>query len=303
MKRLLIIGCGDVAQRALPLLVRRYRIFALVRTAARAAELRALAAPGRGIVPVIGDLDQPHSLQSLAGLAHDVLHFAPPPAQGSRDTRTTHLIAALARVRRQRQRHDGAASLPQHIVYISTTGVYGDHDGGVVSETSRVRPATDRARRRVDAETQLRAWGRRSGVRVTLLRAPGIYAAERLPLDRLKSGTPAIRADEDSYSNHIHADDLARLAVTALSRAAPLRTYNAVDDSALKMGDWFDLVADRHGLPRPPRVSREAARSLVSPALWSFMAESRCIANARVKRELGFRLRYPTVADGVPSIL
>ncbi len=112
---------------------------------------------------------------------------------------------------------------------------------------------------------------------------------------------PAIRAEEDSYSNHIHADDLARLAVTALSRAAPLRAYNAVDDSALKMGDWFDLVADRHGLPRPPRVSREAARGLVSPALWSFMAESRCIANARVKRELGFRLRYPTVADGVPS--
>lgn len=299
MKRLLIIGCGDVAQRALPLLSRRYRIYALVRSAARAAELRAL---GLGIVPVAGDLDQPRSLQSLAGLAHDLLHFAPPPAHGVRDTRTAHLTAALARVRqRERQRHRGAASLPQHIVYISTTGVYGDHDGGMVTETARVQPATDRARRRVDAETQLRAWGRRNRVRVTLLRAPGIYAAERLPLDRLKSGTPAIRADEDSYSNHIHADDLARLAVMALTRAAPLRAYNAVDDSALKMGDWFDLVADRHGLPRPPRVTREAARGLVSPALWSFMAESRRITNARVKREWGFRLRYPTVADGVPS--
>jgi nucleoside-diphosphate-sugar epimerase len=295
MKRLLIIGCGDVAQRALPLLSRRYRMFALVRTPERAAELRAL---GLGIVPVPGDLDQPQSLQSLAGLAHDILHFAPPPSHGARDTRTAHLTAALTRARR----HGGAASLPQHLVYISTTGVYGDHDGGVVTETARVQPATDRARRRVDAETQLRAWGRRNRVRVTLLRAPGIYAAERLPLDRLKSGTPAICADEDSYSNHIHADDLARLAVMALTRAAPLRAYNAVDDSALKMGDWFDLVADRHGLPRPPRVTRDAAQGLVSPALWSFMAESRRIDNARVKREWGFRLRYPTVADGVPSL-
>jgi hypothetical protein len=68
------------------------------------------------------------------------------------------------------------------------------------------------------------------------------------------------------------------------------------------MGDWFDLVADRHGLPRPPRVTRDAAQGLVSPALWSFMAESRRIDNARVKREWGFRLRYPTVADGVPSL-
>lgn len=293
MKRLLIIGCGDIAERALPLLVRRYRIFALVRTPARAAELRAL---NLGIVPVAGDLDQPASLQSLAGLAHDVLHCAPQPAHGARDTRTAHLTAALARSRTR-----GAASLPQHFVYISTTGVYGDHAGGVVTETSRVQPASDRARRRVDAETQLRAWGRRNRVRVTLLRAPGIYAAERLPLDRLKAGTPAIRAEEDSYSNHIHADDLARLAVTALSRAAPQRAYNAVDDSTLKMGDWFDFVADRHGLPRPPRVTREEARSLVSPALWSFMNESRRIANTRVKRELGFRLCYPTVADGVPS--
>ena len=288
MKRLLIIGCGDVAQRALPLLCRRYRVFALVRSPARAAALRAL---GLGIVPVAGDLDDPRSLHSLAGLAHDVLHFAPPPAQGLRDTRTAHLIAALG----------GARSLPQHLVYISTTGVYGDHAGGLVTETARVQPASDRARRRVDAEMQLRAWGRRNRVRVTLLRAPGIYAAERLPLDRLKLGTPAMLAAEDSYSNHIHADDLARLAVTALRRAAPLRAYNAVDDSAIKMGDWFDLVADRNDLPRPPRVTREAARGLVSPALWSFMAESRRIANTRVKRELGFRLRYPTVADGVPS--
>jgi len=293
MKRLLIIGCGDIAQRALPLLSRRYRIYALVRSPERTAGLRAL---GLGIVPVSGDLDRPHSLQALAGLAHDILHFAPPPAQGVRDTRTAHLTAALGRAR-----NGGAASLPQHLVYISTTGVYGDQVGAVVTETARVQPATDRARRRVDAEMQLRAWGRRNRVRVTLLRAPGIYAAERLPLDRLKAGTPAICADEDSYSNHIHADDLARLAVTALSRAAPLRAYNAVDDSVLKMGDWFDLVADRHGLPRPLRVTREAARGLVSPALWSFMAESRRIANGRVKRELGFRLRYPTVADGVPS--
>jgi nucleoside-diphosphate-sugar epimerase len=291
MKRLLIIGCGDVAQRALPALRKRYRICALTRTPDRAAELRAL-----GVIPIVGDLDRPHTLATLAGIAHDVLHFAPPSPHGLRDARTAHLTAALAGIR-----NSGASSLPQHLVYISTTGVYGDHDGGIVAETARQRPTTERAQRRADAERQLRAWGRRNRVPVTILRAPGIYAGERLPLERLRAGTPALRADEDSYSNHIHAEDLAQLAVTALARAAPQRAYNAVDDSVLKMGDYFDLVADRFGLPRPPRVSRAEARNVVSPALWSFMAESRRLTNTRMKRELGFRLRYPTVADGVAA--
>ena len=286
MRRLLIIGCGDVALRAVPLLRPRYRIYALTRSPARVASLRA-----QGLVPVLGDLDDPATLDGLAGIAHDVLHCAPPPLHGSRDTRTTHLIAVLAK----------AKSLPQHFVYISTSGVYGDCHGAWVDETRPLQPATARAQRRVDAERRLREWGRRSGVRICVLRAPGIYSEARLPLQRLRDGTPALRADEDAYTNHIHADDLARMAVAALSYGTPGRLYNASDDSVLKMGDYFDLVADRYGLPRPPRVSRAEAGQRIAPALLSFMSESRRLSNHRIKRELRFTLRYPTVREGIAA--
>lgn len=287
MRRLLIIGCGDVAQRAVPLLRSRYRIiYALARSQARVAALRVL-----GLMPVAGDLDAPSTLHGLAGIAHDVLHCAPPPGRGSRDTRTAHLIAALAK----------AKSLPQHFVYISTTGVYGDCAGAWIDETHPLHPQTARAQRRVDAERRLREWGRRSGVGISVLRAPGIYSAERLPLQRLREGTPALQADEDAYTNHVHADDLARMAVAALSFGAPGRLYNASDDSVLKMGDYFDLVADRFGLPRPPRMSRAEAAQRIAPNLLSFMGESRRLSNHRIKRELRLKLRYPTVGDGVPA--
>ena len=286
MRRLLIIGCGDVALRAVPLLRSRYRIYALTHSAERVPALRA-----QGLLPIVGDLDDPSSLHGLAGIAHDVLHCAPPPAGGPRDTRTAHLIAALAK----------AKSLPQHFVYISTSGVYGDCAGAWVDETRPPRPETARAQRRVDAERQLREWGRRSGVRICVLRAPGIYSAQRLPLKRLREGTPALRTDEDAYTNHIHADDLARMAVAALSFGAPGRMYNASDDSVLKMGDYFDLVADRYGLPRPPRVSRDEAGQRIAPSLLSFMSESRRLSNGRIKRELRLRLRYPTVREGIAA--
>ena len=287
MRRLLIIGCGDIALRALAQLHGRYRIYALTRNRDRVPELRT-----RGVVPITGDLDDPVSLDGLAGIAHDVLHCAPPPPSGARDARTTHLIAALAK----------GKSLPQQLVYISTSGVYGDCAGELVDETRATRPETARARRRVDAERQLRAWGRRSGVRVSILRAPGIYSAERLPLARLKAGVPAIREFEDSYSNHVHAADLARMAVAALRFGHAGRMYNASDDSVLKAGDYFDLVADHCSLPRPQRLSRAEASQRIAPNAWSFMNESRRLSNRRIKAELRFKLRYPTVGDGIGAL-
>lgn len=284
MRRLLVVGFGDIAQRMVPLLAGRWRVYALARDPRRFPLLRAL-----GVTPVRGDLDRPETLAPLAGLAHDVAHLAPPPERGARDTRTAHLIAALAK----------GGSLPQHFVYISTSGVYGDCGGALVAETRPARPQTERARRRADAERQLRVWGRRSGVRVSILRVPGIYAADRLPLARLRYGTPALNADEDVYVNHVHAEDLARIVVAALQRGAPGRMYNAADDAPIRMGDYFDLVAERFGLPRPPRVSRAAASRLIAPNLRSFMSESRRLVNRRLKQELRVRLRFPTVREGI----
>jgi nucleoside-diphosphate-sugar epimerase len=281
MERLLIVGVGDVARRALPALAARYDALALLRSG---------AAPVTGARVATGDLDRPETLAPLAGAADLVLHLAPPDETRDGDARTRNLIAALS----------GARMLPRRFVYISTSGVYGDCGGERIDESRPVNPATPRAARRVDAERAVAEWGAATGVETVILRVPGIYAADRLPVERLKRGTPVLRADEDVYTNHVHADDLAAICVRALEADAPAGIYNASDDSELKMGEWFDLVADRFGLPRPPRVSRAEAARTISPMLLSFMSESRRLANRRLKDVLGVRLQYPTVFDGVP---
>lgn len=280
MNRLLIIGCGDVALRTIPLLQNHYRLFALVRDTSKFARLRAL-----GVMPILGDLDTRHSLTRLAGLAQVVLHFAPPAAHTTSDTRTQHLLAALAH-----------GTPPRQLVYISTSGVYGDCGGAQVSETRAVNPDTARARLRVNAEQQIRHWAIHNGVHASVLRVPGIYAAERLPLERIRSHAPAITTEEDGFSNHIHADDLARIVVAALRYAKPNRVVHAVDEDEMKMGNYFDAVADAFKLPRPPRLSRAEVQRAVSPMMWSFMNESRRLTNNRMKQELKVRLRYPTLA-------
>lgn len=280
--RILIIGCGDVGLRAARLLKGRVRLYALNRSPDRRDALRAA-----GVTPIAGDLDQRRSLRRLGALAERVLHFAPPPADGGTDPRTRRLLAAL-----------GRGSLARSLVYISTSGVYGDCGGAVVPETWPARPNNARARRRADAEARLRRFGRNGG-KVSILRAPGIYAQERMPAERVRKGLPAIRAEDDVYTNHIHAEDLARLALAALFRGRANRLYNAVDDSGLKMGDWFDVVADHLGLPRPPRLAREEVIAAVTPAMRTFLTESRRLSNRRIKAELGFRLKYPTVREGL----
>ncbi|SFH37425.1 Nucleoside-diphosphate-sugar epimerase [Nitrosospira sp. Nsp14] len=288
---LLIAGCGDVALRAAPLLQAHYRLLGMYRRPENRESLRL-----QGITPVFGDLDIPDSLSKISGLAHAVLHLAPPPNLGRHDSRTANLLAALTRTRRPKTKIK-AAMLPQRLVYISTSGVYGDCEGRLVDETHVLNPQTERALRRVDAERQLRSWGLRTGVSVSILRVPGIYAGNRLPLARLRDGIPALLPEQDSFTNHIHADDLARIVVAALRLGRPGRVYHACDDSHLKMGEYFDLIADRFGLPRPPRVSRAEAEGQISPGMLSFMRESRRLINTRLKHELHVDLRYPTVRD------
>lgn len=283
MTNLLLVGSGDIARRLLPLLRGHYRLYALFRDPKKITDWRSA-----GVAPLLADLDDRQSLARIGGLADIVIHLAPPLPGGSRDTRTTHLLAALSQGR-----------LPQRFIYISTSGVYGDCAGAAVNETRPLAPQSARAALRVSAERQLRTWARRNGVHASILRVPGIYADDRLPLERLRSGAPVIVAAEDSYTNHIHADDLARIVVAALRRGKNNRVYHAVDDDEMKMGDYFDRVADAHGLPRPPRLARKAVQQQVSPAMWSFMAESRRMSSARLKRELKVKLLYPTVADAL----
>jgi len=288
----LIVGCGDVGLRVAQALPRPVRLLALTSSADRQDTLRA-----HGITPLRGNLDRPASLRRLAGLATRVIHLAPPPGEGRGDPRTRALLRALQR-----------RSAPAALVYGSTSGVYGDCGGEVAAETRVLAACTERAQRRVDAEASVRFMGRASRhagtVRASILRIPGIYAPDReggTPLARLQKGTPVLEAADDVYTNHIHANDLARACVAALWRGRPQRIYNVCDDSELLMGDYFDLAADLYGLPRPPRVPRSTAQGQLPLMLLSFMSESRRLDNTRLKRELGLRLWYPTVHTGLKS--
>lgn len=249
----------------------------------------------QGITPLPGNLDRPQSLARLAGLATRVVHLAPPrnddQIQWWRDLRTGALLRAL-RLR----------TPPASLVYGSTSGVYGDCKGEWVNETRGVRPGTPRAQRRVDAETAVRHFGRSAHVRASILRIPGIYAPDReggTPRERLLKRTAVLEHGDDVYTNHIHADDLARATVAALWRGRPQRIYNVSDDSELKMGEYFDLAADLYGLPRPPRVSRSLAKDELPLMLLSFMGESRRLENARLKNELGLQLMHSSVRTGL----
>ncbi len=286
MQKILIVGSGDVARRILSRLARRARVYALLRDADRVQAWRKA-----GATPVLADLDDRSSLRRLAGLADVVLHLAPPPGEGRQDKRTRHLLAALGK----------AESLPRRLIYVSTTGVYGDCAGAQIDETRRLNPESSRAGRRVDAERVLRDWGRRTGVAVSILRAPGIYAADRLPLERLNKGLPALVAEDDVYTNHIHADDLAAACIAAIRHGGSGRAYNVVDDSDMQMAEYFDQVADAFALPRPPRLTRAAAAAQLSPVQMSFMRESRRIGNGRLKNELRLRLAFPTVDVGIAA--
>jgi nucleoside-diphosphate-sugar epimerase len=278
--RLLIVGCGDIGLRIVARLGSRFRVFGLIAGPERAGDLREA-----GAVPIVVDLDRPGGPSAWGRLAPRLIDLAPPSPDGAGDRRTRRLRAALREP-------------PSRLVYVSTTGVYGDHGGAHIDETARTQPATDRALRRLDAERQLRAppWS------AVVLRVPGIYGRGRLPLDRLRRATPALAADDDVVTHHVHADDLARICIAALYLGAPGRVYNAVDDSCLPLGDYLDRVADRFGLPRPPRLPRAQLQQAVSPIQYSFMAESRRLANRRLKRELRVRLQFPDVDAGLAAI-
>lgn len=283
MKKLLIVGCGDIGLRVAALLSPCCRLFALSHTPERFNALRE-----RNIVPIYGDLDKPASLSRLAGLSSIVLHLAPPQNRGLVDARTRNLLAALSAK---------GSILPYRLIYISTSGVYGDCNGEIVTETRAARPGTPRAIRRLDAETEIRRWGRRNGVSVSILRVPGIYARERFSPARLEM--PVLQASDDVYTNHIHADDLARAIILTIRRGASGRIYNISDDSAMKMGDYFELLAEKFGVPPPHRLGREALQQAVPESMYSFMRESRRLDNRRMKDELGVKLKYPG-AGGAP---
>ncbi len=305
--QILLVGYGDIAKRVAALGHHRFAFIGTSRSANcpnpdKGESLQATAIQRHSCATNVAlrlrcDLDIRASLKRLGGLAQTVVMLAPPDTKRMGDLRSQHLAAALAK----------AAHLPQRFIYVSTTGVYGDQGGLWVDESTKTKPESERALRRVLAEEIWRNFCRRNGIALTILRVPGIYAQDRLPIERLEKQIPAIVASEDGYSNHIHADDLAAIILNLLvsPKVRGGRTFNTVDESDQKMGEYFDLVADSFGMKRAPRLSRNEIQTQVSPMQWSFMRESRRIVagdKSRLVSELGVRLRYKTVADCLASV-
>lgn len=270
----------------------RFVARALTSSPNRISELRAL-----GITPLVGNLDCIQSLRRLARIATHVIHLVPPAnsKNDAQDARTRALVQAL-------RMHTGPKPV---LIYVSTTAVYGDAQGAKIDETAPLRATTLRGLRRIDAEKNVRSYGRATGARSTVLRVPGIYAPNRAggtPRTRLLKKLPVLAREDDIYTSHIHADDLARAICVSLWRSAPQRIYNISDDSELMFGDYFDLAADLYQLPRPARVSRAQAQGLLSASQLSFMQDSRRLSNRRLKHELGVKLRFPTVAKGLKPL-
>jgi nucleoside-diphosphate-sugar epimerase len=283
---MLIIGCGYVGERlARQYLDRGRSIQAVVRSSEGVERLARL-----GIVGFRKDLAS-DELTDLPFVGAQVFHLAPPPSRGVEDTLTRRLVGAF-----------GQAGNPSRVVYVSTTGVYGDCGGAWIDESWPVRPDADRACRRWDAEQTLGRWSQETGGELVVLRVAGIYGPGRLPLERIRQGLPLVRPEEAPYTNRIHVVDLVAALVAAMQRGVNGAVYNVCDGHPSTMTDYILAVADAAGLPRPPLIARAAASAKLSEGMLSYLAESRRLSNRRLVEELGVSLRYPTLRDGLRDV-
>lgn len=285
-KDVLIVGCGDIGHRVGRLLLAAGRQVAGV----VAGEESAAKLKEAGIRPLVANLNDPDELHALPTGKALVFYFAPPPGGGITDPKVRNFCALASGER-----------APKRLVYISTSGVYGDCGGAAVTEATPANPQTARAKRRYDAEQTFLSWGVEQGVTVVILRVTGIYGPGRIPISRLIDGHPLLRLEESAPTNRIHADDLAQVCVAAAEQGAPGEIFNVSDGHPSTMTEYFLAVAELAGLPRPPLVSMEEARRVMTPLMLSYLGESRRMDNSRMLKRLGVKLRYPTLAEGLPA--
>lgn len=287
MKQLVIAGYGDIGRRvAARALAQGHNVAALLRSPEATAFARR-----QGITAIPGDLDRTDlPVAGLPTAGAIVLYSAPPPGGGDIDPRIRVFCGSIE-----------PGDEPRRIIYLSTTGVYGDCGGALVNEATATQGTTARARRRLDAEGLLRAWGASRGVEIFILRVGAIYGPGRFPFDRLLGGHPVLTDDESPLSNRIHADDLARICLAAAEWSGSGDLINVSDGETMTMTAYFDAVADAFSLPRPPRVSRAEAATVMSPLMLSYFSESRHLENRRLRERLGTPLLYPDLAHGLAA--
>ncbi|QSV47284.1 SDR family oxidoreductase [Geobacter benzoatilyticus] len=286
MKRVFIVGCGDIGRRVARLaMVEGAEVAALVRSEESAARLK-----GLGISTAEGNLDDAASLSGLPTRDAVVFYFAPPPGGGITEPRVRAFCAAIR-----------PGDEPIKVIYLSTSGVYGDCGDAEVTEETPANPQTARAKRRYDAETAVRAWGEDRGVPTVVLRVTGIYGPGRLPLQQLSSGQPVLQESDASFTNRIHSEDLARICMAAAERGENGDIFNVSDGNPGTMTEYFTACADALGYPRPRQVTMEEAKKVMTPLMLSYVTESRRMGNAKMLRKLGIKLLYPTLPEGLKA--
>jgi nucleoside-diphosphate-sugar epimerase len=290
MKNVLIIGCGDIGRRVARRLQAgtnpgEVQITGLVRAEQSAQGLIAM-----GVTPRLADLAQAETLQGLPSRDATVFYFAPPPAQGESDPYLGNFLAAIR-----------PNALPEKLVLLSTTAVYGDCQGEWITEETPADPQTPRGRRRLDAESRVRAWCGKYRVPFVILRVGGIYGPGRWPLARLQKGLPILREAESPYTNRIHQDDLAQICIAAAQRGKSGEIYNVADGQPGTMSAYFKAVAQHFGLPRPREVGLAEAQQVMSPGMLSYLRESRRIDNRKLLTALQLTLRYPDLSAGLAA--
>lgn len=283
---LLIVGCGDIGRRVARLALESgWQVSGLVRSESSAEKLSEL-----GAHPLQANLLDPESLQEVPSAGSLVLYAAPPPGGGFEDPKVRNFCQSL-----------GSDKKPSRIVYLSTSGVYGDCGEQLVSEETPANPQTARARRRFDAETSIRAFSRQHQIPGVILRVTGIYGPFRFALHRILEGHPLLLESQASYTNRIHADDLAQVCLAALQKGEDGEIFNVCDGQTSTMTHYFNAVADAFELPRPPQIDRDEAVKVMNPLMLSYFQESRRMDNRKMLEQLGITLRYPTLEEGLQA--
>ena len=278
-----ITGCGQVGRQLAPLLADRQEAFTcLVKTQPSLDRLSQ-----QGYPALMYDLDTGSPLPETISLANkDVYYFVPPGNSDLSHPRIDHFLAMCSE------------QVPRRIVYISTSGVYGDCKGAWVDEDHPVCPITERAKRRLYAEESLIQFCCETGCEYNILRVGGIYGPERLPLARLQA-IIVVCPEEAPYSNRIHALDLARACLAAMNSTTHGEIFNVADGHPTSMSDYFYQLADMANLPRPSCVPLAQASEKLSPGMLSFINESRRLSTDKLKSVLNFSPLFPSLESGL----
>ena len=275
MNTLLCLGYGYSAAALAALLVPQgWAVIGTIRDPLAAANL-----VSQGVEPLI----LPADLAPALARATHILATAAPDGNGD-----PFLAAARAAIN---------AARPRWVGYLSTTAVYGDHQGGWVDEMTPPTPQSARAVLRILAEKQWIA----TGMAVHIFRLAGIYGPGRGPFEKVRDGSARRIIKPGQVFSRIHVDDIAATLMASITRPNPGAIYNVCDDDPAPPEDVLAYAAALLGLPEPPGVPYEAAE--MSPMARSFYGESKRVSNRRIREELGVDLAYPTYREGLAGLL